>query len=155
MNDDLQQLELWAASLLAKVEPAGRRHIARTIAIALRRSQAKRIAMQKAPDGSSYPPRRKRAEPLRRKRGQLRRKQAAMFSKLRTARWLKTAVTAEGPEVGFYGRVARLARVHQEGLSDRVAPNGPSVTYAQRVLLGFTPEDRDMIRDLLLQHLAS
>ena len=155
MNDDLRQLELWAAGLLAKVEPAARRHIARTIAIALRRAQAQRIALQKAPDGSSYPPRRQRAESLRSKRGKLRRKQTAMFSKLRTARWLKTAVTTEGAEVGFYGRVARLARVHQEGLSDRVTPSGPSVTYAQRVLLGFTPDDRDMIRDLLLQHLAS
>ena len=155
MNDDLQQLELWAASLLAKVEPTGRRRIARAVAVALRRSQAQRIAMQKAPDGSAYPPRRKRAEPLRSKRGHVRRKQAAMFSKLRTARWLKTVVTAEGAEVGFYGRVARLARVHQEGLSDRVSPKGPSVTYAQRVLLGFSPDDREMIRDLLLQYLAT
>jgi phage virion morphogenesis protein len=155
MNDDLQQLELWAASLLAKVEPAGRRRIARTIAVALRRSQSQRIAMQKSPDGSSYPPRRKRAEALRSRRGQLRRKGDAMFSKLRTARWLKTAVTSEGAEVGFYGRVARLARVHQEGLTDNVSSTGPSVRYAQRVLLGFTPEDREMIRDLLLKELAS
>ncbi len=33
-----------------------------------------------------------------------------MFSKLRTARWLKANVTPEGAEVGFFGRVALGAR---------------------------------------------
>lgn len=34
--------------------------------------------------------------------------------------------------------VARIARVHQEGLTDPVRPGGPKARYDKRVLLGFT-----------------
>lgn len=77
-----------------------------------------------------------------------------MFVKLRTARWLKANATADGAEVGFVGRVARLARVHQEGLQDRAAPGGKMIRYPERPLLGFSERDRAVVRDLLLEHLA-
>lgn len=152
--DELTQLELWAAPLLAKLAPTQRRQLARTIALDLRRSQQRRIAAQIAPDGTPYAPRRKRAESLREKRGAIRRQKGAMFVKLRTARWLKANVTSEGAEVGFFGRVARLARVHQEGDMDQVAPNGPVAKYPQRPLLGFTANDRERVRDQVLEYLA-
>jgi phage virion morphogenesis protein len=151
--DDLTQLELWAAPLLAKLAPAQRRQLARTIALELRCAQQQRIAAQIAPDGTPYAARRRRAESLRGKRGVIRRKQGAMFTKLRAARWLKTKVTHEGAEVGFFGRVARLARIHQEGGMDRVAPGGPTAKYPARPLLGFTESNRAMVRDRLLQFL--
>lgn len=78
-----------------------------------------------------------------------------MFVKLRTARWLKANATAEGAELGFVGRVARLARVHQEGLSDRASPGGKMIRYPARPLLGFSERDRMLIRDLLLEQLAT
>jgi len=152
--DELTQLELWAAPLLAKLAPAQRRQLARTIALDLRRAQQQRIAAQKAPEGTSYPPRKHRAESLRSKRGAIRRK-GAMFAKLRMARWLKTNATAEGAEVGFFGRVARLARVHQEGGMDMVSPNGPMAKYPARPLLGFTSTDREMVRTRVLESLHS
>lgn len=155
MADDLQQLETWAAPLLAKLQRPARRQLARTIGVELRRAQAKRIASQTAPDGTPYPARKRRAEPLRSKRGSIRRRQQAMFPKLRAARWLKIRTTDDGVEVGFFGRVARLARVHQEGLRDRVAPGGPQVQYARRALIGFSAADRDLARDLLLDHLTT
>jgi phage virion morphogenesis protein len=151
--DDLTQLELWAAPLLAKLAPAQRRTLARTIALELRRSQQRRIAAQRAPDGTPYPARKRRAEALREKRGAIRRRNSAMFVKLRTARWLKASVTSEGAEVGFFGRVARLARVHQEGGIDRVMPGGPMAKYPARLLLGFSEIDREIIRARLLEHL--
>lgn len=154
MTDDLRQLELWAAPLLARLNPAARRIVSRRIAVDLRRSQAKRIAAQRAPDGSPYPPRRRRTEPLRSKRGQVRRKKDAMFAKLRTARWLKAKGDGNTAEVGFFGRVARLARVHQEGLRDHVATGGPEVTYARRELLGFSAADRELIRTRLVDYLT-
>lgn len=155
MADDLTQLELWAAPLLAKLAPAQRRQLARTIALDLRRSQQQRIATQVAPDGTPYAARKRRAESLRDKRGAIRRRHAAMFTKLRTARWLKINVTHEGADVGFFGRVARLARIHQEGGMDFVAPSGPLVRYAQRPLLGFTSADRETLREQLLLYLQS
>jgi phage virion morphogenesis protein len=146
-------LEQWAGPLLAKLAPAQRGQLARSIALDLRRSQQRRIAAQLAPDGTPYAARKRQAETLREKRGAIRRRKDAMFAKLRTARWLKTNVTQEGAEVGFLGRVARLARVHQEGGMDRVAPDGPMATYPARPLLGFTSTDRARVRDRVVQFL--
>lgn len=152
--DDLTQLELWAAPLLAKLAPAQRRQLARTIALDLRRSQQRRIATQVAPDGTPYAPRKRQADSLREKRSAIRRRKNAMFIKLRTARWLKTNVTYDGAEVGFFGRVVRLARIHQDGGTDRVSPDGPLAKYAARPLLGFTATDRAMVRDRVLEFLG-
>jgi phage virion morphogenesis protein len=54
---------------------------------------------------------------------------------------------------GFFGRVARIARVHQEGLTDKVAKKGPEYRYPARPLLGFSATDQALIRDALLRHL--
>lgn len=53
-GDPLSALEDWVAPLLAKLEPAQRRALARNVGQALRRSQAARIAAQQNPDGSAY-----------------------------------------------------------------------------------------------------
>jgi phage virion morphogenesis protein len=151
--DDLTQLELWAAQLLVKLAPAQRRQLARTIALELRRTQQQRIAAQVAPDGTPYAARKRRDASLRQKRGAIRRRQAAMFTKLRTTRWLKTRVTHESIDVGFFGRIARLARIHQEGGMDRVVPGGPMAHYPARPLLGFTSNDRQKILNLLIDYL--
>lgn len=145
----LEQLETWAEDLLGKLLPAERRRLAITIGTDLRRSQQRRIAAQQNPDGSAYEPRRTQA---RARRGGIKRE--AMFRKIAQNKHLRVQADAAGVSVGFTGRVARIARVHQEGLSDRVSPNGPSVRYARRELLGFTPADTERIRDLLLTHLA-
>ena len=153
MADELTQLELWAAPLLAKLAPTQRRQLARTIALDLRRAQQQRIASQIAPDGTPYVARKRRMKSLREKRDATCRRKDAMFSKLRTPRWLKTNVTHDGAEVGFFGRVARLARVHQEGGTDRVTPSGPMAKYPARPLLGFTNTERQIIQDRVLEYL--
>ena len=150
MVDDLSQLEDWCAPLLAKLGAGQRRSLARTIAVQLRRSQSQRIAAQQNPDGSAYEPRHRQTASS--KQGRIKRN--AMFARLRTARWLKTRATADAATVEFAGRVARIARVHQEGGTDYVRAGGPTARYAQRQLLGFTDTDRDLIRDLLIEHLA-
>lgn len=153
MADELTQLEQWAAPLLMKLAPVQRRQLARIIALELRHSQQRRITTQVAPDGTPYTTRKRQVESLREKRGAIRRRKGAMFVKLRTARWLKANVTSEEAEVGFFGRVARLARVHQDGGMDRVAPDGPIAKYPARPLLGFTATDRAMVRDRVLEFL--
>lgn len=148
MDADLSALEAWAAPLLRRLEPTERRRLARTVGAALRRSQSQRIGRQEAPDGSRYAARKKQ---LRQKSGRI--KRAKMFVKLRQAGYFKVLATQDDVSVGFVGRVARIARVHQEGRMDAVSPGGPRTRYEQRVLLGFTAADRGMVKDLLIRHL--
>lgn len=146
--DDLTALEDWLAPLLAKLQPSERRKLARDIARDLRRSQAQRIAAQRNPDGSGYVPRKAQ---LRDRKGGIRRK---MFSKIRQATHLKTQATADEASVGFTGRVARIASVHQLGLQDKVTPNGPELAYPARRLLGYRPAELERLRDQLLASLS-
>lgn len=146
--DELQQLEAWAAPLLAKLEPSKRRALARTIGTELRRSQTQRIRDQVNPDGSGYAPRK------RQQAGQIKRRRDRMFTRITQAKHLKVEASEQAVAVGFMGRVARIANVHQEGLSDRVSQDGPTVRYERRVLIGFTDAERQTIRDLLVEHLT-
>lgn len=77
-----------------------------------------------------------------------------MFQKLRKVTFLKAKGDGSAISVGFTGRVARIARVHQYGLRDRAERNAPQVQYDQREVLGFTDADLDLIRDGLLAHLT-
>ncbi|MEN5255237.1 phage virion morphogenesis protein [Pseudomonas protegens] len=149
---DLEALEDWAAGLLGQLQPAARNQLARSIGQALRRSQQQRIIAQRNPDGSKYAPRKQRN--LRGKQGRIKR-QVQMFKKLRTASFLKVQGDGNAISVGFTGRVARIARVHQYGLKDRAERGAPEVKYEQREVLGFTSEEIDLIRDHLLAHLTS
>jgi phage virion morphogenesis protein len=154
MSDDLSTLEAWAGALLAQLQPGQRRVVTRRIAQDLRRSQAQRIASQQAPDGAPYTERKQRKN-LRGKKGRIKRQKAAMFEKIRTQKNLKIEQDENQLSVGFFGRVARIARVHQEGLKDRVSKKGPEYHYPARPLLGFSATDQALIRDVLLRHVAS
>ncbi|MEO3725784.1 phage virion morphogenesis protein [Pseudomonas syringae] len=147
MTNRLETLEDWAAGLLVQLEPASRNKLARSVGQALRRSQQQRIIAQQNLDGNKYAPRKKRN--LRGKQGRVKRK-VKMFQKLRTESFLKVRGDGNAISVGFTGRVARIAKVHQYGLKDRA----PDVKYEQRELLGFTDADINLIRDSLLVHLA-
>ncbi|NWD44443.1 phage virion morphogenesis protein [Pseudomonas yamanorum] len=151
MPSNLEALETWAAVLLARLEPGERSKLARSVGQELRRSQQKRVMAQENPDGTRYAPRKRRD--LRGKQGRVRRK-LAMFKKLRTARYLKVRGDRNTVTVGFTGRVARIARVHQYGLKDRAERGAPEVRYEQREPLGFTDADLDLIRDGILVHLT-
>jgi len=153
MSDGLSTLATWADALLAKLGPAQRHQLFHHIAQDLRRNQTGRIANQQAPDGTVYTPRKHRKN-CRGKQGHIKRQKAEMFNKLRTTKQLKTQQDANQLTVGFYGRVARIARVHQEGLKDKVAKNGVEYHYPERRLLGFNLSDHALIRESLLRHLS-
>ena len=150
MENNLEALETWAAVLLARLEPAARNKLARSIGQELRRSQQKRITAQQNPDGSKYAPRKQRN--LRGKQGRVRRK-LTMFKKLRTASYLKVRSDSNAISVGFTGRIARIARVHQYGLKDRAERGALDVRYEQREVLGFDEGDLSLIHSGLLVHL--
>lgn len=147
--DELTALENWAAPLLARLQPGERRTLARKIGTGLRRSQSQRIVKQQAPDGTAYAPRKQQ---LRDKAGRIKRKK--MFAKLRQTKFLKVSASPNEVSVGFMGRVSRIARVHQEGITEQVRPGGPRARYDKRVLLGFSPEDRQTIRDQILNRVG-
>lgn len=151
--NELNAVEEWAGALLAQLSPAGRRAAMRDIARELRRSQQARIAAQKNPDNSAFEPRKAKTgrKKLRDKSGRVKRN--AMFMKLRTARWMKVGTADRELAVGFAGRVARLARVHQFGEKAPVAPGGSEYRYPARVLLGLLAADRELVREHLLRHL--
>lgn len=148
---DLESLDGWMSPLLQRIAPAERAKLSRSIATQLRRSQQKRVDAQRNPDGSAYAPR--KPGKLRDKQGRIKRK-AKMFKKLRSATWMKARGDKSLATVGFTGRIARIARVHQDGLRDRVEPRGPTALYEKREILGLTDADHDLIRSALLDHLS-
>jgi phage virion morphogenesis protein len=146
--DNLHKVDEWLAALLANLEPAARQRMMRELAQELRRNQQNNIRLQRNADGSGYEPRKVTA---RAKKGRIKRQ---MFSKLRTAKYLKTAASADSASVQFEGRVQRMARVHHYGLRDRVSRNGPDVRYAERRLLGLNKNIKDSINDILTEWLS-
>lgn len=149
MSDDLDALEDWIGPLIERLQPAERRKLARDIARELRKRQAARIKAQKNPDGTPFAPRKPQA---REQAGAIRR--GVMFTKIRRAKYLKGRGMADAASVGFAGRVARIARVHQYGLRDNVDRNGPWHDYPERRLLGYSDADRALVRDMVLDRIG-
>ncbi|HCL5534520.1 TPA: phage virion morphogenesis protein [Citrobacter werkmanii] len=141
--DELQRVDDWLTALLANLEPAARQRMMRELAQDLRRNQQNNIRLQRNPDGSGYEPRKVTA---RTKKGRIKRQ---MFSKLRTAKYLKTAASADSASVQFEEKVQRIARVHHYGLRDRVSRKGPEVRYAERHLLGLNSTSETFMKDIL------
>jgi Phage virion morphogenesis family len=78
-------------------------------------------------------------------------KSRLMFQKLRTGRFLRSGGNASEAYVGFTGRAAAVARVHQDGGFDRPREGGALVRYQRRRLLGLTEADDGVI----LHHLVA
>lgn len=146
---EISAVEAWCNELIARLEPAARRTLAREIAKTLRVSQQKRIAAQQNPDGSAFAPRKPQ---LKDKKGRIKRQ---MFSKLRTAKYLKADSSPDAAIVRFTHAVDRIAQVHQFGLRDRVnRKTGLEAKYPARELLGLTDADQASIREIVTAHLA-
>nr|WP_272501378.1 MULTISPECIES: phage virion morphogenesis protein [Silvania] len=143
----MHKVDEWLAALLANLEPAARQRMLRELAQELRRRQQQNIRLQRNPDGRGYEPRKVTA---RTKKGRIKRQ---MFSKLRTAKYLKTAASADSASVQFEGKVQRIARVHHYGLRDRVSRKGLDVRYSQRRLLGLNDEEENMIHNTMMRWL--
>nr|WP_237729554.1 phage virion morphogenesis protein [Lelliottia amnigena] len=138
----MHKVDEWLAAILTNLEPAARQRMMRELAQELRRNQQNNIRLQRNSDGSGYEPRKVTA---RTKKGRIKRQ---MFAKLRTAKYLKTAASADSASVQFAGKVQRIARVHHYGLRDRVSRNGPEVLYSKRHLLGINSEVVLITRDI-------
>ncbi|EOF9240767.1 TPA: phage virion morphogenesis protein [Klebsiella pneumoniae] len=144
--NDFKPFEDKLAGLIAALSPAGRRRMTVDIAKKLRQRQQQRIKSQKAPDGSPFVPRKR--QPVRAKKGRIKRE---MFAKLRTNRYMKASGNDSAAVVEFTGKVQRIARVHQNGLSDKPQKNSRMVKYEKRALLGFNSEAESDINDIVIQ----
>ncbi|MFR0654937.1 phage virion morphogenesis protein [Pantoea sp. SIMBA_079] len=144
----LQLFDDRLSALINNLSPAARKEMTRAIAKKLRASQQQNIKSQRAPDGTPFKPR--RAEAGRNKKGRVKRE---MFSKLRTAKYMKATATDSEAAVGFVGKVQRMARVHHYGLRDRPARRGKEVAYDERPLLGISKANTKLIEDIIVQHL--
>jgi len=146
---DLLELDDWLAGLVERLEPPQRKKLMQQWARMLRRRQQKSIQQQQNPDGTPFAPRKPQK---REKSGRVRRK---MFTKLRTARFMKAKATANTAEVTFAGGAAqKIARVHHYGLRDRVGKRGVIVKYPERHLLCVTKTDVETIEHILLVYLS-
>lgn len=157
MAGELDELEHKLDELLASVAPAARARLAHQLGRELRRSMAKRIRANVAPDGSAFEPRKERPA-LRSKEGRVKRRKAgAMFRKMGRPDALDWQASPDGVSIGFADSgLARIARVHQFGLRDRVAKAAGSAEaiYPARRLLGLTAADRRRILELVTARLA-
>lgn len=156
--NDTHALATWLQPLIGALQPAARRALAGHIARELRRANQASMRAQTAPDGTPWEARRARinaAHGVRAGAARARQRSAPMMVKLRQARYMPTSATPDEATLSFAGRVLRIARVHQFGLPDRVAPGGPQHVYAERPLIGLADDTTDTIKQLVLDHLAS
>lgn len=146
--DDLQQVDAWLAALLNQLEPAQRTKMLREVARDIRKIQQANITAQRAPGGTAWEPKRVTA---RTKKGRIRRK---MFTKLKTAKYLKTQSNTNQAEISFTRQVQRLARVHHYGLRDKVNRRGTVVKYTERPLIGINGNVETSVRSVLIRWLV-
>lgn len=216
---DLAELEALVGGMLKSLEPGARRSLFRKVATTMRRSNQKRIAAQKNPDGSAFEARKPPAEPVPgnhavkflypsggsgpprlvfmkswvkqgpiftgfdREAGGIRSfewdrvikwlrvdpeednagggkirnrksiRQGAMFRKIRRSGNMQAGHNDHEAWIGFAGRLAAVARVHQFGEKDRPARHAREVRYARRELLGEMAQDREELLDAVIEHL--
>ncbi|MDU3935353.1 phage virion morphogenesis protein [Serratia liquefaciens] len=146
--NELSPFDTRLAGLITALSPQSRKSLAVAVSKRLRASQQQNIKHQQAPDGTPYAPRK---TPLRNTK---RLRDRAMFSKLRTARYMKAKGSGDDAVVEFVGRVKRMANVHHYGLRDRPSPHSADVKYEARPLLGFSTADVKMIETAVIEHLA-
>ncbi|MFM2041552.1 MAG: hypothetical protein RLY86_128 [Pseudomonadota bacterium] len=147
--EGLDRLEQWLGQAIAALDPGARRQLFRTIGRDLRSRTARRMAAQVGPDGEKWEPR------VRDTPGKVRRV-AKMMVGLRSARRLKSQAGPAGADIGWTGRTAAIASVHQFGDLDYVdrKVSDTRVRYPVRALLGLPDDDIARVRELILAHLA-
>ncbi|AWC71358.1 phage virion morphogenesis protein [Serratia marcescens] len=145
---ELNPFDTRLAGLIAKLSPQSRKSLAVAVSKRLRAGQQQHIKRQQAPDGTPYAPRKTRLRSKKRLRDR------AMFSKLRTARYLKAQGNSDAAVVEFVGRVQRMANVHHYGLRDRPTPHSEAVKYDARPLLGFNSRIMNIIEVEIINHLS-
>lgn len=129
-------LNRWFDQFIKHLEPSQRRELMHRLAQGLRIRSKDRINQQRDPNGNRFTPRK------RDQIGSIKRK-GAMFKKI--GQQLKTEYSADKASVGFGGRSAYIAKVHQEGRTTRPTDRAKPTQYPIRELVGFSIDDKKWI----------
>ncbi len=134
--DAIAGLNHWLDALALRLEPAQRKILMRILAQGLRLRFKDRIKQQNDPDGHRFVPRK------RDQIGNIKR-QGALFQNI--GNQLKTEYSADHAVVGFGGRTATVALVHQDGKTIRPTSTAKPTRYTIRKLVGFSKEDEQWV----------
>lgn len=143
--DAIAGLNHWLDQLALQLEPGQRRDLMRRLAQGLRTRFRDRIKQQRDPDGHRYIPRK------RDQVGNIKR-QGAMFQRIGAR--IKTDYSADHAAVGFGGRDATVARVHQDGGMARPSRLSSPVRYSRRELVGFSDDDTRWLQQQISDYLV-
>lgn len=129
-------LDRWFDQFLQHLEPSQRRELMRRLAQGLRIRAKDRIKQQRDPNGNRF---------IARKRDQIGniKRKGTMFKKI--GQQLKTEYSADKASIGFGGRSAYIATVHQEGRTIRPTDRAKPTKYPIRELVGFSQADQKWI----------
>ena len=143
--DAIAGLNHWLDQIALRLEPGQRRELMRRLAQGLRIRHRDRIKQQRDPDGYRFIPR---------KRNQIGRikRQGALFQNI--GKQLKTEYSSDHAAVGFGGRTASVAKVHQDG--ENIKPNkyAKATQYSIRKLVGFSKDDENWIQSEIQKFLS-
>lgn len=144
--DAIAGLNHWLDQIALRLEPKQRRELMRRLAQGLRVRHRDRIKQQRDPGGSRF---------ILRKRDQIGRikRQGALFQNI--GKHLKTEYSANHAAVGFGGRTAVVARVHQEGENIKPSKFAKATQYPIRKLVGFSQEDQEWIQQNIFKFLLN
>jgi phage virion morphogenesis protein len=133
--------------MVRALSPAGRKKLLIATARRIAAENRKRIAANITPEGTPFEPRKKRKGKKYPKR---------MFLRLRRARWLKTKTWPNQARLYFAGNAASVAAVHHYGLRDRIERKiALKIKYPARPLLGLSENDKQIIENTVLDHIAA
>ena len=152
MSNDFSEVQQRFEGLITALSPSARLKLMRQISVDLAKNQRKRITAQQNPDGTTFAPRK---IPLRRRKKQnrIKTKNKKMFSKIKSARFLKRTVTDNGLTIGYSGKISEIASMHQYGGIER---HGKKVYHIpQREILGVSKEDKELVEELIMINLLS
>mgnify|MGYP003742984295 CR=1 FL=1 len=134
--DAIVGLNHWLDQIALRLEPGQRRELMRRLAQGLRVRHRDRIKQQRDPDGYRFIPRK------RNHIGRIKR-QGALFQNI--GKQLKTEYSSDHAAVGFGGRTAFVAKVHQEGKTIKPSRYAKATIYPIRETVGFSQDDESWI----------
>lgn len=144
--DAIAGLNHWLDDFSEKLAPSQKKELMRILAQGMRLRFKSRITAQRDPDGKNFIPRK------RDQIGNIKR-QGAMFKSIN--KQLKTTYTAVQAEIGFSGRTAYVASVHQHGKIIRPTSKAKPTRYAIRELVGFGEDDQLWAMSIIENYLKS
>jgi phage virion morphogenesis protein len=140
---DASELDSHIGAVMKSLAPTEQAKLTRQIATYLQHKTQKDISAQRDPGGEPW-----QARKQLKGRSRNRKK---MFVRMRLARNLKIRNKPGQVIVGWLGPAARVGKISQYGLKD---PRNHNAQYAERVLIGLTPQDSSHISDIVTEFIA-